>query len=49
MILRLLDDLNTDFHAKQPKQQVRKDHLLVWSLEGAFLDQNRLCKEREGR
>ena len=46
MILPLLDVLNTNFHVKRAKQQVRVDHLLVWSLKEAFLDQNRFSRER---
>ena len=40
MSLVLLDDLNTDLHAKQAKQQARIDYLQVWSLKEVFLDQN---------
>ena len=46
MILRLLDDLNMNLHVYQAKQQARIDYLRLWSSKEAFLDQNRLCRER---
>ena len=46
MILRLLDDLTTNLHVYQAKQQARIDYLRLWSSKEAFLDQNRLCRER---